>query len=254
MPTVYGIHPVKAALAGGQVERLVLQQDSPNPRLRELAGLARAGGVDVRFEPRARLDRLADGGVHQGAVALLAGQALRSLEDLLDAAPPNPVFLVLDGVEDPHNLGAILRSADGAGVSGVILPKRRTAPLSDVVWKASAGAAAHVPLARVANVAQTLEELKQRGIWVAGADMAGDREWHQLDWTGPVALVLGGEGAGLHDLVRRRCDFLVRLPLLGTVQSLNVSVTAGILLYEIIRQRHPEAKTIHHKDTKGTKQ
>lgn len=237
MPVVYGLHPVREALAGGQVERLLIQRDSANPRLNELVGLARARGVDVRFEPRPRLDQLAERNLHQGVVAFIAGRAMQTLEELVASAPANPLYLILDGIEDPHNLGAILRCADGAGVAGIVLPKRRSAPLSETVWKVSAGAAQYVPIARVPNIVQAMETLKAHGVWVVGTDVQAPRLWDEADFTTPLAVVVGREGEGLHQLVKSRCDFLVRLPMLGKVQSLNVSVSTGILLYEALRQR-----------------
>jgi len=237
MTLVFGIHPVQTALEAGDIERLVVVKPARNPRLQQIIDLARERGVDLRFEPRSRLDQLAGMAAHQGVVGYVAGRPLLQLEDLVARAGPAPLFLLLDGIEDPHNLGAILRSADGAGVSGVVLPKRRSAPLSETVWKVSAGAVQHVPVARVANLHQTIRTLQSHGVWVVGADLSAGREWHAADLSGPVALVLGREGEGLHRLVRESCDELVRLPMRGRVQSLNVGVTAGILLYEAVRQR-----------------
>ncbi|MBN2430848.1 MAG: 23S rRNA (guanosine(2251)-2'-O)-methyltransferase RlmB [Acidobacteria bacterium] len=237
MSLVFGIHPVLTALEAGEIERIVVVKPARNPRLQRIIDLARERAVDLRFEPRVRLDQLAGGSGHQGVVGYVAGRPLLQLEDLVARAGPAPLFLLLDGIEDPHNLGAILRSADGAGVSGVVLPKRRSAPLSETVWKVSAGAAQHVPIARVANLHQTIRALQEMGTWVVGADLSAGRQWYEADLTGPIALVLGREGEGLHRLVRENCDELIRLPMRGRVQSLNVGVTAGILLYEAVRQR-----------------
>lgn len=237
MPLIFGIHPVREALRAGTVERLVVRQETDNRRLAELVGLARAAGVDVRFERPERLDALCEGKPHQGVAAFAAPAPLADAEELLGRAGGDALFLLLDGIEDPQNLGAILRSADGAGVDGVFLPKRRSAPLSDAAWKASAGAAQHVPVARVPNLAQLMDRLKERGVWITGTDTDAPRAWHEADFTGPVALVFGREGEGLHRLVREKCDFLVKLPMRGSVASLNVSVSAGILLYEVLRQR-----------------
>jgi len=237
MPVIYGIHPVHEALDGGDVERLVVQKDNKNPRILKLAGIAKSLSIDVRFEQRHRLDRLTDRANHQGIVAYVAGRSLLSMEEILDSGPPNPLYLVLDGIEDPHNLGAIIRSAEASGVSGVFIPKRRNAPLSDTVWKVSAGAVQHVPIARVSNVNQTINTLKKSGVWVIGADIQASKNWYEVDFTEPSAIVVGREGEGLHKLVRKNCDFLVRLPMKGRVQSLNVAVSAGILLYEAVRQR-----------------
>ncbi|HQF85638.1 MAG TPA: 23S rRNA (guanosine(2251)-2'-O)-methyltransferase RlmB [Acidobacteriota bacterium] len=237
MPVICGIHPVKEALATGGVERLLVAEGKHHPRIHELVTAARGRGIEVRAVPRAVLDRHAPGANHQGVVAFSAGRALCDLAELLRPEAGTPLLLLLDGVEDPHNLGAILRSADGAGATGVILPKRRSAPLSDAVWRASAGAAAYVPVARVVNVAETIRTLQAGGVRVVGADAAAGRPFFAEDLTGPVALVLGREGQGLHRLVRERCDALVSLPMRGRVSSLNVSVSAAILLYEAVRQR-----------------
>jgi len=241
MPLIFGIHPVQEALAEERVDRLIVQQDLHNPRVHQLLQRARAAGIDYRQEPKIQLDRLCEGGTHQGVAAFVAERPLLSLEELLAEGGPEPLVLLLAGIEDPHNLGAIIRSADGAGATGIVLPKRRSAPLSDAVWRASAGAAAHARICRVGNLVSAMEWLKARGLWLAGADERGDRLWHAVDLTGPVGLVLGREGEGLHELVRRHCDFLVRLPMRGGVSSLNVSVSAGILLYEAVRQRLPGA-------------
>jgi 23S rRNA (guanosine2251-2'-O)-methyltransferase len=230
------------ALRAGDIERIVVAKPARNPRLQPIIDLARERGVDLRFEPRSRLDQIAGKANHQGIVGYVAGRPLLELEDILARGTGEPLYLLLDGIEDPHNLGAILRSADGAGVHGVFLPKRRSAPLSETVWKVSAGAVQHVPIARVSNLHQTILTLRERGVRIIGADMPADHDWFDDDLTGPVALVVGREGEGLHRLVRQSCDELIRLPMLGRVQSLNVSVSAGIILYEAVRQRrksHP---------------
>lgn len=239
MPLIFGIHPVQEALANGQIDRLVVQQDLHNPRVHQLVQRARAAGLDLRLETRVQLDRLCDGGLHQGIAAYVTERPLIPLEELLREDGPNPLVILLDGIEDPHNLGAIIRSADGAGATGIVLPKRRSAPLSDAVWRASAGAAAHARICRVSNLVAAMEWLKGKGLWLIGADGGADMPWCEADYTGPVGLVVGREGEGLHQLVRQRCDFLVALPMLGQVSSLNVSVSAGILLYEAVRQRRP---------------
>lgn len=240
MAIIYGIHPVQEALNAGKVERLVVLRDNDNLRVAQLVAQARDLRIDVRQEPRHRMEALAGGVAHQGIVAYVTQPRAWGIEDMVDNAGESPLFLLLDGIEDPHNLGAILRSADGAGVTGVILPKRRAASVTDTVWKVSAGAAQYVPVARVANISQAIEFLKSRGVWVIGTDLSGDCEWHEVDYTGPVAIVMGREGEGLHQLVKRHCDHLVRLPMLGAIQSLNVSVSTGIMLYEVVRQRRSQ--------------
>ena len=234
---ICGVHAVYEALASGKqpVERIHILRDAHLPRLKQILDLARERGVPVRREERSVLDRIAEGVVHQGIVAIAGEAAYAPLERVFDVKIPCAV--VLDGVEDPHNLGAVIRTAEASGVSGVIVPERHSAPLSAAVAKASAGALSYVPVIRVSNVVTTLDELKKKGMWVIGVDEEGDRLWTDFDYTSSVALVFGGEHRGLRRLVREHCDVVVRLPMLGRVGSLNVSVTAGIVLYEVVRQR-----------------
>jgi 23S rRNA (guanosine2251-2'-O)-methyltransferase len=234
---ICGIHAVYEVLVAGRppVERIHILRDARLPRLKQILDLARERGVPVRKEERAVLDRIAAGVVHQGIVAI-AGEATYSpLEKIFES--PVPFIVVLDGVEDPHNLGAVIRTAEASGVSGVVVPERHSSPLTAVVAKASAGAVAYVPVIRVGNLTTTLEQLKNKGIWVIGVDEEGDRLWTDFDYTSPVALVFGGEHKGLRRLVREHCDVVVRLPMLGKVEALNVSVAAGVVLYEVVRQR-----------------
>src|SRR5688572_145091 len=234
---ICGVHAVYEVLSSGRppVERIHILRDARLPRLKQILDLARERGVPVRKEERAVLDKIAGGVVHQGIVAIAGEATYTPLEKVFER--DNPCVVVLDGVEDPHNLGAVIRTAEASGVSGVIVPERHSAPLSAVVAKASAGALAYVPVIRVGNVATTLDQLKKRGIWVIGVDEEGDRLWTDFDYTSPVALVFGGEHRGLRRLVREHCDVVVRLPMLGKVAALNVSVTAGVVLYEVVRQR-----------------
>jgi 23S rRNA (guanosine2251-2'-O)-methyltransferase len=233
---VYGINPVLEALKVGRVTSVWMAQGA-NPRLQQVADLARQKGVAVRSRDGQSLDRLAEGGVHQGVVAELRDMGQLSVEDLVRDATGTPLIVVLDGIEDPHNVGAILRTADAAGVDGVIRQSRRAAPLGGVVAKASAGAIAHVKVADVVNIARAVEELKEAGVWTIG--LAGDapKRYDEIDFTVPSALVLGAEGDGLRRLVRERCDWLVSIPMRGQVDSLNVSVAAGVVLFEAVRQR-----------------
>lgn len=249
MQYVYGIHAVDGLLrrGGAGVQRLLLQQGRDNRR-GALARLAREQGVPVVWETRAALDALVEGR-HQGAVAEVSEAAggddaapdrVWREEELLaalasGAAPA--LILVLDEVTDPHNLGACLRSADGAGVDAVIVPRDGSASITPVVRKVACGAAETVPFVRVTNLARTLDALKDRGVWLYGADGEAESALYDHDLTGPVALVLGGEGRGLRRLTRERCDVLVKLPMAGSVSSLNVSVATGICLYEVVRQR-----------------
>jgi 23S rRNA (guanosine2251-2'-O)-methyltransferase len=238
---VYGINPVQEALKTDRVTALWLAPGH-NPRLQQLAEAARRKGVPAKTRDAAALDRLAEGGVHQGVVAEVRESAEElTIEDLVtraearDARPP--LIVVLDGIEDPHNVGAILRTADAAGVDGVIRQSRHAAPLSGATAKASAGAIAHVRIVDVVNIARALEELKALNVWTIG--LAGDapQRYDQIDLTVPTAFVVGAEGTGLRRLVREKCDWLASIPMLGHVDSLNVSVATGIVLYEALRQR-----------------
>ena len=242
MDRLIGIHAVREALVAGRpLERIVIARGRHGNRFEELIDLARQRGVSVRFEDRAQIDRLAGSGQHQGVVALSAAKQAADLEDLIArgaVCENGKGFLVLlDGVEDPRNLGAILRTAETAGVHGVVIPERRAAGLTESVAKSSAGALEYVPVVKVVNIVHTLDEFKRAGLWVAGAEAGGDRLYWDADFIGPTVLVGGGEDRGVRRLVRERCDYIVSLPLKGRISSLNVSVAAGILLYEARRQR-----------------
>jgi len=225
-----GIHPVAEALrSGSAIDRILIAQGAGGPRLQEIIDLARRAGIPLRFEPRAALERLSGSGAHQGVVAL---GAARKYADL-DAVAESSLLVVLDGVEDPHNLGAIIRTAHAAGAGAVIIPERRAASLTDVVAKAAAGALEHLPVARVTNINRALGELKERGHWIYGLDERGTESYDQVDYAAKSVLVLGGEGKGLHEQVRKQCDLLVRIPIAGKISSLNVSVAAGVVLFEL---------------------
>ncbi|MCL4523377.1 MAG: 23S rRNA (guanosine(2251)-2'-O)-methyltransferase RlmB [Acidobacteria bacterium] len=246
MDRLIGIHAVREALVAGRpIERIVLARGRHGSRFEELVALARQRGVSVRFEDRAQLDRLAGTAEHQGVVALTAAKQAADLEDLIARAASREAgkgFLVLlDGVEDPHNLGAIVRTALAAGADGVVIPERRAAGLTETVARVSAGALAHVPVARVKNLARAMEELKEAGYWLVGLDERAEKNYADVDFTGPVGIILGSEGEGLHELTRKRCDFLVSIPTVGPVRSLNVSVAAGVVLFEVLRQRKKAA-------------
>jgi 23S rRNA (guanosine2251-2'-O)-methyltransferase len=237
MSIIYGLNPVLEALRAGRVRRLRVSERADR-RMDEALALARKAGVIIEHADAQALDRAARGGVHQGIVAELTPARDYSVEELVAAAAPDaPLIVVLDGVEDPHNIGAVLRSAEAAGCHGVVRQARHAAPLDGVAMKASAGAAALVRIATVVNIARAVEALKAAGVWTVGlAGDASDR-YDQVDFTLPTALVLGAEGGGLRRLVRDRCDRLVSIPMAGSVSSLNVSVAAGVTLFEAIRQR-----------------
>src|SRR3954447_21901558 len=234
---IYGLNPVLEALRAGRVRRLRVGPRGDR-RIEDAVALARTKGVGVERVDAGTIDQAARGGVHQGIVADVDPPRDYSLAELVErAAPAAPLIVVLDGIEDPHNVGAILRSVDAAGAHGVIRQSRRAAPLGGAAAKAAAGAVSYVRIAEVVNIARAVEELKESGVWTVG--LAGDspKRYDQLDFTVPTAFVLGAEGTGLRRLVRERCDWLVSIPMQGHVQSLNVSVAAGIALFEAVRQR-----------------
>jgi 23S rRNA (guanosine2251-2'-O)-methyltransferase len=230
-----GIHPVAEALrAGRPIERVLVAKGAGGPRLQEIIDLARQGSVPLRFEPRPALDRLAGSAAHQGVVALGASQRYRSLDDIAAVAR---LLVFLDGVEDPHNLGAIIRTAHAAGANAVVIPERRAAGLTETVAKAAAGALEHLPIVRVGNLNRALDEIKERGFWIYGVDERGEQDYDQLEYASPAALVLGGEGKGMHEMVRKRCHAVVRIPMAGKISSLNVSVAAGVVLFDWKRRQ-----------------
>jgi len=239
---VCGINSVRAALKFGAegVVELWLERRRRDRRLADLAALAREAGITIRQVDADALDKAAAGANHQGALARVrmpAARAERDLDQLLDQLDVPPLLLALDGVTDPHNLGACLRSADGAGAAAVIAPKDKAVGLTPVAVKVASGAADAVPFVQVTNLARTLEALKERGLWLVGLSDQAPTSLYQTDLTGPMVLVLGGEGSGLRRLTAERCDLLASLPMHGRVESLNVSVAAGICLYEALRQR-----------------
>jgi 23S rRNA (guanosine2251-2'-O)-methyltransferase len=239
MNIICGINPVMEALSSGtrHFDRLLVAKGLRNRRVSEAMRLASQRGVPLRFETRETLDRMAGDVPHQGLVGVVSAKPVMTLDALLEHARGPEIVVVLDGVEDPRNLGAILRTAEAAGADGVLLPERHTAGLSETVARASAGGLEHVKVARIGNVVHALADLKERGFWVVGYDASGTERWDAIDYKGKVALVFGGEGRGMRRLVREKCDHVASLPLFGHVGSLNVSVVAGIALYEAIRQR-----------------
>ncbi len=233
-----GLNPVREALKSGRpVDKVLLAQGDRSPRTAEIAGLAREKGVPVMKVDRARLDTLSGNARHQGVLAFVAAREYSTVEEILGGAGDLPLLLLLDEINDPHNLGAVLRTAEAAGVNGVVIPRRRSVSLTPAVARVSAGAVEYVPVARVANLVQTIEMLKERGLWVVGADAGGPELYWQARLDGPLALVVGGEDKGLGRLVREKCDLLVRLPMMGRINSLNASVAAALLMYEALRQR-----------------
>ena len=250
---VFGVQPVLEALRAGArpLERLTVAEGAHESRLREILEIARYADIPVRRVPRSELQRLAAGANHQGVVATIAAAHYTHADELLDALAARvgtqdpPLAVVLDGVEDPRNLGAVIRTVECAGAHGVFIPERRASGLTETVAKSAAGALEYVPVARAANVVRLLEELKARGVWTVGTAAEAETSYEDWDWTQPCALLLGSEGEGLRRLVRERCDVLVSIPQRGRIESLNVSVAAGVILYEAVRQRTARRKAAY---------
>jgi 23S rRNA (guanosine2251-2'-O)-methyltransferase len=243
---LYGLLPVLEALrAGGRrIEKVMLAEGGHEKRLHEIITLARENHIPFQKVPRQNLSKLVEPGVsHQGVIAFVAAADYYDADQLLDevtvkiAAGEKPLVIILDGVEDPRNLGAILRTAECAGVDGVFIPERRAVGLNETVAKSSAGAAEYVKVAKVTNLNRLIEDLQARNVWVAGASLETEKSYTEWDWTQPTALVMGSEGKGLHRLVAENCDVLIKIPLRGKIESLNVSVATGVILFEAIRQR-----------------
>lgn len=240
MSLIYGIHAVEEALAsrGRGFEYVAMAGGRRDKRLEKIAELCRAAGVPVRTLPRDQLTRLAHTGGHQGVVAITAEKQYGDLDDVFKSKRARYSFLVvLDGVEDPHNLGAIIRTAEGAGADGIVIPERRATGVTASVVKTSAGASEYLPIAKVTNISRAIEEIKSHNVWTVGLDERGAQLYDQVDYNMDCALILGAEGHGLHQHVREKCDYLVSIPMLGKVASLNVSVAAAVVMYEVARQR-----------------
>lgn len=237
---VAGRNAVMEVLKGSRsVNRLLVANGSSEGSMREIIALAKEKGINIQFYDRSKLDAMAPGIRHQGVLAQVPPVQYAELEDILQIARDRnepPFIVLLDELEDPHNLGAILRTADAAGVHGVLIPKHRSCPLSATVAKTSAGAVEHVPVARIGNMVQTIKKLKKEGLWVAAADMDGT-DYYDTDLTGSLLLVIGSEGQGVGRLIKEQCDFVVRIPMVGKINSLNASVAGSILMYEAMKQR-----------------
>lgn len=237
---IIGRNAVLEAIKNGrQTDTVYVASGERTGSIGMILGKARELGIVIKEVDRRKLDAMCGGANHQGIAARASAIEYAQVDDILEKAGQageKPFIIILDGIEDPHNLGAIIRSADASGAHGVIIPKRRGVSLTYAVGKASAGAVEYVPVARVSNLAQTIDELKSKGLWIYGADMDGSR-WDSVDYSGPVALVIGNEGKGISRLVREKCDFIVSLPMKGKINSLNASVAAGILMYEVIKHR-----------------
>lgn len=240
MAILIGIHPVAEALrARRPLDRVLVAKGAGGARIQEIIDLSRKNSTPLRFEERAALDRLVGSAAHQGVVALGAAKQYAELEDVAGAAH---MLVVLDGVEDPHNLGAVIRTAHAAGADAVVVPERRAAGLTDTVAKAAAGALEHLPVVRVTNINRALEGLKKDGFWVYGVDERGDQDYDCVDYSERAVLVFGAEGKGLHQMVRQHCDAVLRIPMAGKISSLNVSVAAGVVLFDWKRRCAQPAK------------
>lgn len=232
---------VEALKSGRAINKILITKGEKNGAVvREIVGLARSRGLVLQEVDAGKLDSISGGVRHQGVLALVPPVEYAEVEDILgkaEAADEAPFIVLLDELEDPHNLGAILRTSDAAGVHGVLIPKRRSCPLSGTVAKTSVGAVEYVPVARIGNIGQTIDQLKKLGMWIVGADMDGEADYYDADLTGPLVIVVGNEGQGLGRLVKERCDFLVKIPMRGKINSLNASVACSLLLYEVRKQR-----------------
>lgn len=239
---IAGKNPVIEALKSSRdINKILISEGSQRGQMQQVTKLAKEANVIVQFVPKKKLDQIYEGN-HQGVVAQVAAYKYAELDDLFTAAEKKdeaPFFLLLDEIEDPHNLGSIMRTADAAGAHGIIIPKRRAVGLTATVAKASTGAIEYIPVVRVTNLSRTIEELKERGVWIAGTDASAKDDYRSIDGSLPLALVIGSEGKGMSRLIRDKCDFLLSLPMAGKVTSLNASVAASLLMYEVYRKRHP---------------
>lgn len=245
---IEGRNPILEALrAGREIDKLLVAKGEKQGSVREIIGMAREKRIVIQEVDRRKLDEIAQSGAHQGVIAIVPAQHYVEVEDILMAAKAKgeaPFIIILDELNDPHNLGSLLRTADATGVHGVIIPQRRAVGLTAVVSKASAGAIEYVPVARVVNLARTIDWLKEQGVWVAGADMDGRQHYFEADLKGPLAIVIGGEGHGVGRLIKEKCDFLVQIPMRGKITSLNAAVAGALLMYEVYRQRGVKSGTV----------
>ena len=239
---IMGKNPIIEALkAERDIHKILIAEGSLRGQMLEITQMAKEAHVIVQFVPKKKLDGMIEGH-HQGVIAQVAAYQYAELDDLFALAAKkneDPFFLLLDEIEDPHNLGSIMRTADAAGAHGIIIPKRRAVGLTATVAKLSTGAIEHIPVVRVTNMSRTIDELKEKGVWIAGTDAKGKEDYRQFDGSLPLGLVIGSEGKGMGRLIRDKCDFLVQLPMAGHVTSLNASVAAALLMYEVYRKRHP---------------
>jgi 23S rRNA (guanosine2251-2'-O)-methyltransferase len=240
---ISGKNPVLEALRSGrEINKIFIAEGSQRGQMKQVLEEAKERGIVAQFVPKKKVDSLSQTQAHQGVIASIAAYQYYDVEDLFEVAEERgeqPFFLILDELEDPHNLGSILRTADAVGAHGVIIPKRRAVGLTATVAKASTGAIEYVRVARVTNLAMTIDKLKDKGIWLVGTDASAKEDYRQFDGNMPLALVIGSEGKGMSRLITQKCDFLIKMPMVGQVTSLNASVAASILMYEVLRKRNP---------------
>ncbi len=239
---IYGRNPLIEALEAGNttIDKILIQDGLRHSQIGYIRNLAKEKGVQYRFVDKRKLDTMAEGQNHQGVIAFIAAHKYAELSDIFAIAEErgeSPFVVIADGITDPHNLGSIIRTANAAGAHGVIIPKNRSAALNATVSKVSAGAVEYTPVVRVTNLSQTMKQLQDKGLWIVGTDLSATQTHSQCDLTGALAIVIGSEGEGMSRLVRENCDFLVKIPMIGRIESLNASVAAGVLLYEAVRQR-----------------
>ncbi|UII56055.1 23S rRNA (guanosine(2251)-2'-O)-methyltransferase RlmB [Cytobacillus spongiae] len=239
---IIGKNPIIEALKSNRdINKILIAEGSQKGQMQQVIGLAKESNVLIQYVPKKKIDQMVEGN-HQGVIAQVAAYEYAEIDDLFIAAEKKgeaPFFLLLDEIEDPHNLGSIMRTADAVGAHGVVIPKRRAVGLTATVAKASTGAIEHIPVVRVTNMARTIDELKDRGVWIVGTDAKGKQDYRQIDGTMPLGLVIGSEGKGMGRLIRDKCDFLIQMPMTGHVTSLNASVAAALLMYEVYRKRNP---------------
>ncbi|MDQ0220535.1 23S rRNA (guanosine(2251)-2'-O)-methyltransferase RlmB [Peribacillus cavernae] len=239
---IIGRNPVLEALRSErEINKIWIAEGSQKGQMQQIIGIAKERQVLLQFVPKKKVDQMSDGN-HQGVIAQVAAYSYAELDDLFARAEERneaPFFLLLDEIEDPHNLGSIMRTADAVGAHGIIIPKRRAVGLTATVAKLSTGAIEYIPVVRVTNMARAIDEMKERGVWIVGTDAKGSDDYRSMDGSMPIGLVIGSEGKGMGRLIKDKCDFLIRLPMAGMISSLNASVAAGLLMYEVYRKRHP---------------
>lgn len=243
---IVGRNPVLEILKSEkEIEKIFVLRGELKGSINKIIGIAKDRNIIIQQVDRNKLDQISEGNAHQGVAALVTPYEYSTIDAILDRGEElnkPPFLLVLDGIEDPHNLGAIIRTAECGGVQGIIIPKRRSAGVTQTVYKSSAGAVEHMLIAKVNNISDAIEELKKKGLWIYGADVAGEEYYFNTDLKGPVALVIGSEGKGISRLVKEKCDFLLKIPMFGEISSLNASNAASILIYEVVRQNHEKKR------------